>query len=502
MPQKGGLLFEVKDLCKNFGVTIALSHVNFTLHSGEIRGLIGENGSGKSTVSSIIAGMQPANSGEMMYKGAIWNPASAIEAQKAGIGMIVQESGTIAGISVAENIFLGDMSRFRKGLAVDKKAIFTAAKEALENIGVTDINPALPAGHYDIQQRKLIEVAKIIYMEPELLIVDETTTALSKHGREIVYKIMHQMAEAGKTVMIISHDLNEVMEHCSVLTVLRDGVIIDNISRENFDADDIKKKMVGREMKGSYYRDDYDGYDENDVVLKADCITTMNQLLCLNLELHKGEILGIGGLSNCGMHPLGRALYGLEDIVDGQVILQHSGLVIKNAETAFKNGMGYVSRDRDNESLELNASISENIASTGFKKNRVGPFISFKKEKSYVDRQIQALSIKCLKAYQPVSTLSGGNKQKVVFGKWCAVDSDILILDCPTRGVDIGVKADMYQLICNMKKSGKSIVMISEELPELMGMCDRMLIMRNGQISGEFFRKDGYNDHVLIEYMI
>ena len=207
-------------------------------------------------------------------------------------------------------------------------------------------------------------------------------------------------------------------------------------------------------------------------------------------------------MSDCGMHTVGRALYGLDQVVDGQVVLTKDGTVVKNAQVAFKNGLGYVSKNRDTESLELNASIYNNIASTGYDKNNMGPFISPRREKAYVDKQVKALMIKCQNAYQPVRALSGGNKQKVVFGKWCADDADILILDCPTRGVDIGVKAARYQLIYDMKKQGKSIIMISEELPELMGMYDRLLIMRDGEVSGEFFRKDGYDDRTLIEYMI
>ncbi len=415
MAQKGETLVEVKDLCKNFGVTIALSHVDFVVKTGEIRGLIGENGSGKSTVSSIIAGMQPASSGEMFYKGKPWKPATMLEAQKAGIGMIVQEAGTIANISVAENIFLGNYDKFKKGPIINKVAMISEARKALEKIGVTNINPALPARHYDMQERKLIEIAKCMYNDPELLIVDETTTALSQSGRDIIYRIMHEMADAGKAVMIISHDLNEMMEQCSTLTVLRDGVIIDNIEKENFDPDDIKQKMVGREIKGHYYRVDNDGYSD-EVVMKADCITTMESLLCFDLDLHKQEILGIGGLSDCGMHTLGRALYGLDEIVDGEVVLPKTGVKIKNAQVAFRNSMGYVSKNRDTESLELNASIFANIASTGYDKNNIGPFILPWKEKAYVDKQIKALQIKCQNAYQPVRALSGGNKQKVVFG--------------------------------------------------------------------------------------
>ncbi len=495
-------IIEVKDMSKNFGVTQALSHVDFVVKTGEIRGLIGENGSGKSTVSSIIAGLIKASSGDMTYKGKQWNPNTVLEANKAGIAMIVQEAGTIPGISVAENIFLGDYENFKKGLFIDKAAMNSEAKKALDKIGVTNIEPNNLTGLYDIQQRKLIEVAKAMYSDPDVLIIDETTTALSQYGRDILYKIMHEQAKLGKAIMIISHDLDELMEHCDTLTILRDGVVIDNLKKRDYDENDIKQKMVGREISGEYYRVDNDGYAD-EVVLKADYVTTMEKIMSLSLELHKGEILGIGGLSDCGMHDLGKALYGLEDVVDGSVILQKEGDVkIKNAKTAFKNGMGYVSKDRDMESLELGASIHANIASTGYTKNRKGLFVSPKLEGDYVGRQIKNLLIKCSGRWQQVRALSGGNKQKVVFGKWVAADSDVLILDCPTRGVDIGVKAAMYQLIYKMKKEGKSIIMISEELPELCGMSDRLLIMKDGKINGEFHRKEGYKDHELINYMI
>lgn len=499
----GEISIEIKKLSKNFGATHALNDVSFSFNRGEIRGLIGENGSGKSTVSSIIAGIQPPSSGEMFFNGKPWAPKTSLDAQHAGIAMIVQESGTIARISVAENVFLGNYKRFLKNFAVNRRLMNEEAKKALRNIGISNIDPSLPCHAYGMEDRKLIELARAMYLQPEVLIVDETTTALSQKGRDILYSIIHKQAKIGNTVIMISHDLDEMVEHCDSLTVLRDGVVVADIEKEEFDPNLIKSKMVGREIKGSYYRTDFDGYDDASVVLKADCVTTMENLLCFNMELHKGEILGIGGLSDCGIHTIGRALYGLEDIVDGQVVLpKRNCAVINSPKTAFNNGMGYVSKNRDTESLELNASIKSNIASTGYKKNSRGPFISRKLENDYVVGQINNLLIKCQGSWQPVRTLSGGNKQKVVFGKWCADDAEILILDCPTRGVDVGVKAAMYQLIYGMKQAGKSIVLISEELPELCGMSDRLLIIKDGMISGEFLRKDGFDEHELVNYMI
>ena len=499
MPAKGEVVLSLKDMCKNFGVTVALNHVDLEVRAGEIRGLIGENGSGKSTISSIAAGMQPATSGDMTFKGDPWKPASALEAQNGGISMIVQEAGTIPNISVAENIFLGHEKMFAKGPFVIRSRMVQEAQKLLDELGIP-ISAKQPTYTLDMQACKLIEIAKALYWKPDIFIVDETTTALSQEGRELLYKLMHQLADENKSVLFISHDLDELIEQCDAVTVLRDGVIIGSLDRDEFDPDLMKKMMVGREVKDDYYRSDMDGWS-NEVVLKADCITTLHELLCFDLELHKGEILGVGGLSECGMHTLGKALFGAEKVLDGQVVAGTT--VIDSCAKAISCGIAYTSKNRDRESLALSASIRDNIASTGYAVNRVlGPIISFKKEKQYVDRQIQDLSLKCASPYHAVNTLSGGNKQKVVFGKWMAADASILILDCPTRGIDIGVKAAMYKLIYQLKKQGKSIILISEELPELIGMSDRILIMKDGQVAHEALRSDNPTESDLIRYMI
>lgn len=501
MASKGAVVFEVKDMCKNFGVTVALNHVNFTLKSGEVRGLIGENGSGKSTVSSIAAGMQKATSGEMLYEGKPWAPATALVAQENGICMIVQEAGTIPGIPVADNIFLGHEKLFAKGLFVDHHKMVKAAQQLLDELGI-EIDASIRTYRLDLQQCKLIEIAKAMYWKPKILVVDETTTALSQTGRDLLYKLMHKLAGEGGSVMFISHDLDEMMEQCDAVTVLRDGNIIGSLEKNEFDGDVMKKMMVGREVKGDYYRSDNDPYSD-EVVLHADCITTRKDLLCFDLELHKGEILGIGGLSECGMHTVGKALFGAEKILDGKVTIGAEGTAVKDPEIAIAHGMAYTSKDRDHESVGLSGSIRDNIASTGYLKNLLfGPIISFRKEKNYVDEQIKGLSLKCASQYHTVNTLSGGNKQKVIFGKWIGGDADILILDCPTRGIDIGVKAAMYQLIYKMKQEGRSILLISEELPELIGMSDRILIMKDGRVVYEAKRSEHPTEHDLIDYMI
>ena len=684
-------IFKASHIVKQFGPTIALNDVDIEIYAGEIRGFIGENGSGKSTMSALMTGIHQKTSGTMWYHGEVWEPGSMIEALNGGIGIIVQENGTISEISVAENIFLGELKQFagvnyfesrkiedfsplfdldvttienikkeyvalmgektgaeakdllkqataallaeynklneqllangeakkaaivnefnakaeqafaefnqkleainqkyaenaeqldevikkrrldndvaeakkaykrlikgmqnktymkldwvakdvqslkncylnncqdlkvivenkaaRKirefflnaifGLFVNGKKLRKHAGYALSKIGVNDIRPEVITAAYDMQQRKLIEIAKCLNKNPEIFIVDETTTALSETGRNLLYKKMEELKNAGKSVLFISHDLDELMEKCDTLTVLRDGNIVANLDKAKgeFDAEQIKKFMIGRELKGDYYRSDYDGSYGEEVVLKMVDGIECNQLKLINLELHKGEILGIGGLSECGMHTLGKALFGNVKIEGGFVYTgENLDELVRSESFAMSKKIGYLSKNRDVEALAAKTSIFDNIAIASI--NNIAKFnflVTKGSEKKLVDRQVRELQIKCNTPEQLVSTLSGGNKQKVSFAKWIANDSEILILDCPTRGVDIGVKQFIYQLLYKMKLEGKSIIMISEELPELIGMSDRILIMKDGQITKEFTRDKDLTQEQIIEYMI
>ncbi len=496
-------VLEMKNIIKRFGSVVALNNVDLTVYPGEIRGLIGENGSGKSTIASIAAGMQKANEGRMQFKGNKWEPESMIDALNGGIGMVVQESGTISGITVAENMFLAELGTFKNSFGlVDRKKVESKANEALAQIGIKNIKGKDMMASLDFQDRKLVEIAKVIMKNPDVLVIDETSTALSHDGRQIMYDLIKKMRDSGKSVIFISHDLDEIMEICDTLTVLRDGNIIRTFDKDEFDADAIRSSMIGRELHGDYYRVDYDSTSLPEVVINAEHLCYKELLKDISLELHRGEIVGVGGLASSGMHALGEALFGAINLDSGHVT-SGSGREIHSPHNAIGQKIGYVSKDRDQKSLCLDASIRDNIAIAGMNifKNNMN-LLTTANEKKYVKKQVEELNIKCSDMDQTVSQLSGGNKQKVVFGKWIGCGSEILILDCPTRGVDIGVKQAMYQLMVKLKSEGKAILMISEEMPELIGMSDRILIMKDGKITKEFKRSRTLCEADIISYMI
>lgn len=494
------VLLETDGLSKNFGDIRVLDQVSLQIRGGEIQGLIGENGSGKSTISNLIHGMYQPTEGKMKLKGKPYQPKSPLDARANNITMIVQEKDTIDMLSVAENIFLGNESMFRRKMLIDTAKMNREARKALENIGITDIDVTEPIFKYDFETRKLIEIAKALYYEPELMIVDETTTALSQNGRMKIYKIMKRMKDAGKAVLFISHDLPELMEICDCLTVLRDGKLMMTIGKESFSEDHIKKAMVGRTISKDLYRSDYQGRltDKAAIQLTGVSSKVLDQI---SLEVYEGEIVGIGGLSGAGIHEIGKIIAGIDKKKSGSVKIYDEEL--RGIQHAFDLKVGYISKDRDVDTLLLNESIQDNLSISAWNQLRRGKmFILPKDEKRFAEEQIENLHIKCSSGSQLVRELSGGNKQKVSFGKLIGNNSRVLILDSPTRGVDIGVKTTMYELIHELKQQGNAILIISEELPELIGMCDRILILKDGKISGKFERNVDLKEVDIINHMI
>jgi ribose transport system ATP-binding protein len=397
------------------------------------------------------------------------------------------------------------------------KKMYKAADEILDKYNITTFRGKTPINSLSFETRKLIEIIRAVEKNPEILVVDETTTALSFEGRELLYKIIKDMAENQKAVVFISHDLDEIMDKCTNLTVLRDGDIIDTLTKDEFDAKKISTLMVGRDIGDAYYRDDFTPSASDEIALEFKNVN-YRTIKNFNLTLHKGEIVGIGGLSDCGMHDIGQLAFGARHPQSGEVIVHH---IVKNKKTkedevveslvkspsqAIKCGIGYIAKNRDTEALILDAPIRENILLPSLDQLSKFTFINPKTEDELVDKQMKSLAIKARTPKTYVFRLSGGNKQKVSFGKWIAAGSDIIIMDCPTRGVDVAVKQAMYKIINEMKQAGKAILLISEEMSELIGMVDRLEIMNEknheSKITKEFMRSKDLKETDIIGYML
>lgn len=495
------ILLEIENVSKSFGITKACKGISFSINKGEIHGLIGENGSGKSTLTSMIYGLQAPDSGRFVFQGKEYCAHNQLEANEAGISAIVQEAGTLSGLTVAQNLYFGKEKQFIQNGFLDNKKMNAAADELLKSYGFEKIKGSALVDNYDFETRKFMEIVKATYFNPQLVIVDETTTALSQDGRQVLYEQMEKIRNSGRTVVFISHDLDEVMAKTDRVSVLRDGEYIKTVNTREVTADDLKELMVGRKVDNRYYRTDYDEPVSSEEVLSMKNVTTKGLLRNISLSLYKGEILGIGGLSDCGIHEIGKVLFGATSDYTGEVKLKN-GTKVRSISQAIKEGIAYTSKDRDNESVVLNASIKNNICLMVYDKLKKGPFISPSRCKSFSDDSAKKLSVKMQGVEQDVAGLSGGNKQKVVLARWLAVNPDILILDSPTRGIDIKVKADIYQVMDELRKQGKSMIMISEEIMELIGMCDRILILKDGAVNGEFARSRSLQEQDLIKKMI
>ncbi len=495
------IILKAENINKYFGINHAVNDVTLSFNKGEIHGLIGENGSGKSTLMSMLTGIYSIDSGKFVLDGKDLHVKNQVEANRNGVSIIVQETGTLSGLTVAENIFLGNEDRFVKYGIKNTAAMNHEAQSLLDKYGFNRISATAMIDNYDFEDRKLIEIVKATYFDPKILVVDETTTTLSQSGRDELYKHMKRLKEAGSTVIFISHDLTEVIQMTDTITILRDGVLIDTVKSSDVTEDELKKLMVGRELKGRYYRTDYGEPVSDEVVMSVKNVSVPNEIKNISFDLHKGEILGIGGLSECGMHEVGKAVFGASYNRAGDVTLK-DGTPVNSIGTAIKHSIAYASKDRDNESLVINDSIRDNICLTSMDELGVKHVILNKKLNQFANKYAKLVSVKMVDINEFVSDLSGGNKQKVALARWIGKDSDILVLDSPTRGIDVKVKADIYSLMSDMKKQGKSIILISEEILELLGMCDRILVMKDGAFSGEFERDPKLTEEDFIAKMV
>lgn len=501
---KNKQLITTEKLTKTFEKTVAVKDVSFSLKSGEVRGLVGENGSGKSTLASLIAGINMPDSGKMFKETERYSPSTMLAANKAGISIVIQDVGTIEGLSVAENIFLGKESQFSEQGILRREDMKEQAKKLLREFQIEHIAPEQSVEEISFEDRKLLELVRALLPDPDLLILDETTSALSQEGRSTLFKTIEDLKESGKSVLFISHDLPEVIETVDKVTVLKDGEKVSTLSEENIAEDKIKELMVGRDLEDQYYRAEQKPTAKQEVVLRAENLSLADSFQNISLDLHQEEILGIGGLTNSGMHDLGEVLFGLKQPTSGtlELIMDKEKISYSSHQTAIRSGVGYVPKDRDREGLMLLSNIRDNIALSSLHELQKKLFISPKSEKRLAQRGAEQLDVQMSSINQLCTFLSGGNRQKVALAKWLVKDPKILILDCPTRGIDVAVKSSIYSLMSDLKREGVSIIMISEELPELIGMADRIMILKNGESQKVFTRREDLTEEEIIHHMV
>ncbi len=496
------IIFRAENMKKYFGATHANDNVSIALPKGHIRGLIGENGSGKSTLISMIAGIREKDSGTMYLNGKSYEPKNSLDAGKNGIGTVVQELGLVDGLPVGMNLFLGRTEKFEKMRILDINALYKKAEAVFKEWGFSDISVKQLTGTLSVEQKKVVELVRALSFHPDLLILDEITQALSLNNREKLIGIISQLKKRGKAILLVTHDIEEMVAITDVITIMRDGKIVAERDSDKTTPDEIKRLMVGRDLNGTYYREDKEPSYGEEIKLSAVQLCE-EHFHNISFELHKGEILGICGLSDSGIHELAEALFAVRKIDSGCVKLPKKNITINTPKQAMDMNMGYVPKDRDKQALMVNDSIENNVslAAVELVKEHFG-FLSPGKRSELSGKVIERLMIKTKGPNQIISGLSGGNRQKVNLGRWIVQNKDILILDCPTRGVDIGVKSYIYEMMIDSKKRGISIVLISDELPEIIGMCDRLMIMKDGEVVKTLERSTGLTEEAIIEVMI
>lgn len=473
------VFLEMKDIHKSFPGVYALRGVNLCVKKGEIHGLLGENGAGKSTLMKVLGGVHNKDKGSIYINGKEIGDITPQKATEMGVAFVHQELNLSEPLSVAENIYMGRLPYKNQRLGiVDYKKLYSHTDEILSmlkiNLKATDLVASLPTA-----KRQMIEIAKAISQDAKIIILDEPTTSLADNDVKTLFRIMSDLKAKGVSMIYISHRLKEIFEICDNATVMRDGQYIGSRSLEGVTEKDLIKMMVGRELKDLYPK--YKG-ETGEVVLEVKDINDLGgKVKNVSFVAKKGEIVGIAGLVGAGRTELARLLFGADKLASGEVYVKCKKMKLKHPLDAISNGICLITEDRKKQGLALPLSVGDNINITNLNKF----FLEHKKLNKVSEKYRKSLQIKTTDINTIVGTLSGGNQQKVVISKWLNTDSNIFIFDEPTKGIDVGAKSEIYQLMNNLVKEGKTILMISSELPEILGMSDRIYVMCEGRVTGE-----------------
>ena len=487
-------ILELKHISKFYPGVVALDDVSLTVRRGEVHALVGENGAGKSTLIKTCSGAIAPSKGEIVVNGETFTNMTPTLSEQKGIGVIYQEFNLVGDLSVAENIFLG--RAIRKGIVVDQKAMERESKKILDSLNIK-IDPRTLVKRLSVGYQQMVEIAKAVSQNAQILIMDEPSAPLTNAEVDSMFKIVDQLKENGVSIIYISHRLEEIFRLSDRVTVLRDGQYVTTLNTADTNKDELVHYMVGRKLTEIYPERD-PGCIKDEVVFEAQGVCG-NGDQDISLKIHKGEVLGLGGLVGAGRTEFAELIFGMEPKTAGTFKFKGKEISPKSPKEAISLGIGLVPEDRKAKGALLGLSIRNNINMPIYPKISKAAVIDTKKEQEIAAKYKEEISIKTPNLEQLVKNLSGGNQQKVILAKWLAADSDMLIFDEPTRGIDVGAKQEIYTLINTLVEQGKTVLMISSEMEELMGMSDRIVVLSEGRVTGEL-KRDEFDQELIMHY--
>jgi ribose transport system ATP-binding protein len=487
-----GYLLEMKNIVKEFPGVKALDDVDLQVKAGEVHILLGENGAGKSTLMKILSGVYQAEGGSIHIDGKQVQIKNTKDAQKHGVGIIFQEFNLIPDLSVAENIFLG-RAPSTSGL-LNRKKLYADASKLLEELEL-NIAPKTLVKDLGVAEQQMVEIAKALSINSRILIMDEPTAALTEQEINVLFEKIHSLKQKGVAIIYISHRMEEFAKICDRVTVMRDGKYVDTVEFSKTTIDDLIKLMVGRSLEDKFPKDL--SIKQGGELLRVENLSTKNKLKNVSFTLRAGEVLGISGLMGAGRTEIARAIFGADPITEGDIFIEGKQVKIKSPKDAIKKGISYLTEDRKKSGLALTLSVRENITLADINKVSKTSIVNKKVEKETVDEFIKNLKIKTSTPEQKAKFLSGGNQQKVVIAKWLHTNTKIFIFDEPTRGIDVGAKIEVYQLINDLARDGNGIIMISSEMPEILGLSDNILVVNDGKATGYLTRNEASQEKIM-----
>ena len=472
---------EMRGIVKKFPGVLALDRVSLSVQTGEVHALLGENGAGKSTLMKVLSGAYQMDEGEISIEGKRVDIRSSHDAQALGISIIYQELNLTEQLTVAENIFMG-RPLMKNRLTVDWKAMFEKAQALLDDLGI-DINAHAIVRDLGVAHKQMVEVAKALSINSRILVMDEPTAPLTNKEIDTLFATIRMLKSRGVAIVYISHRLEEVMEVCDRATILRDGANVTVLNVADTNLDEIIRYMVGRELKEKFPKLKVPFGEE---LLRVEHLNAGRQVRDISFSVRAGEILGLAGLVGAGRTETARAIFGMDKKTSGKIFIEGREVTVREPLDAIKAGFGFATEDRKGEGLVLTMSVGQNITLATLDKFGTSLHLNLRAEKTAVGEYIDRLGIKTPSQMQLARNLSGGNQQKVVLAKWLLSKSRVILFDEPTRGIDVGAKIEVYNIMGELIKAGSAVVMISSELPEILGMSDRVAVMHQGEITGIF----------------